>query len=56
MLRFSAIGTAQTITDYLQKFIARTNADELILLFRASSWENQLQAVQEVGSTWGLAS
>ncbi|AKP09174.1 Alkane 1-monooxygenase [Corynebacterium pseudotuberculosis] len=56
MLRFSAIGTAQTITDYLQQFIAHTNADELILLFRASSWENQLQAVQEVGSTWGLAS
>lgn len=52
MLRFSAVGTTQTVVDYLQQFVARTNADELMLLFRASSWGNQLRAVEELGSTW----
>ncbi|MBH5297905.1 LLM class flavin-dependent oxidoreductase [Corynebacterium ulcerans] len=52
MLRFSAIGTTQTVTDYLQRFVARANADELMLLFRASSWDNQLRAVEELGNTW----
>lgn len=52
MLRFSAIGTTQTVTDYLQQFVARANADELMLLFRTSSWDNQLRAVEELGNTW----
>ncbi|MFD4469041.1 LLM class flavin-dependent oxidoreductase [Rhodococcus sp. NPDC058505] len=51
MLRYTAVGTAQQVRDYLDTFTARTGADELMVVSSAtdrSAWLRSLELVAEV--------
>jgi luciferase family oxidoreductase group 1 len=45
MLTYSAVGTPREVSDYLDGFLAKTGADELIVVHQASGIENRLRSV-----------
>ncbi|HEY1820706.1 MAG TPA: LLM class flavin-dependent oxidoreductase [Trebonia sp.] len=45
MLTYSAVGTPREVSDYLDGFLAKTGADELIVVHQAPGIENRLRSV-----------
>jgi luciferase family oxidoreductase group 1 len=45
MLTYSAVGTPREVTDYLDGFLRKTGADELIVVHQARGIENRLRSV-----------
>ncbi len=45
MLTYSAVGTPREVGDYLDGFLAKTGADELIVVHQAPGIENRLRSV-----------
>lgn len=54
MAMYSAVGTAQVATNYLDEFAARTGADELIVAHHAVSPAARLRSVELLAQTYGL--
>jgi luciferase family oxidoreductase group 1 len=55
MMRYSAVGTAGTVRDYLEEFAQHADADELILAPAGPTLEARLEAVERVAEAWGMA-
>jgi alkanesulfonate monooxygenase SsuD/methylene tetrahydromethanopterin reductase-like flavin-dependent oxidoreductase (luciferase family) len=51
MARYSAVGTADVVRDYLDRFAAQTGADELIIATQAGSTEAWLRSFELVAGT-----
>jgi luciferase family oxidoreductase group 1 len=45
MLSYSAVGTPREVSDYLDRFLGKTGADELIVVHQARGIENRLRSV-----------
>ena len=54
MMRYSAVGTPDQVSDYLTRFAAHADADELILAFGNPTLSARLDAVERVAQVWGL--
>lgn len=48
MMRYTAVGTGEEVRDYLEKFAAHAQADELMLSLRAPSFEESLRSLEIV--------
>ena len=56
MMRYSAVGTAEAVKEYLDAFAEHADADELIVVHAAPSIEARLRSVDLVAEASGLAS
>jgi luciferase family oxidoreductase group 1 len=45
MLRYAAVGTPEEVRDYLERFVKKTGADELITVHQAPTLETRLRSV-----------
>ena len=45
MMRYSAVGTPEQVSDYLDGFIKKTGADELMTVHHAANSEDRLRSV-----------
>ena len=53
MLRYSAVGTADQVGEYLHRFAATSQADELIVVHGASSLADRLRSLELTAETMG---
>ncbi|MBK4142742.1 LLM class flavin-dependent oxidoreductase [Corynebacterium macginleyi] len=56
MLRYSAVGTTQEVTAYLEKFQEHAKADELMISLQSSSHENVIKNMRVLAKGWQLDS
>ena len=54
MLRFTAQGTAAQVREYLERFAALAQADELMVSLQSPSTEQSRRSMQILAETWGL--
>ncbi|MCQ9342157.1 LLM class flavin-dependent oxidoreductase [Corynebacterium kozikiae] len=52
MLNYTAIGTAPDVAEYLERFAAMVNADELIVSLRSPNWDKALHGLDILGNAW----
>jgi luciferase family oxidoreductase group 1 len=55
MLHYTALGTPETVTDYLMRFAGHADADELILAAAAPGITAKLRCLELVARAYGLA-
>jgi luciferase family oxidoreductase group 1 len=54
MLRYTAVGTAPQIAEYLEGFTARAQADELMVAIQSPTTAGALRAMEITADGWGL--
>jgi alkanesulfonate monooxygenase SsuD/methylene tetrahydromethanopterin reductase-like flavin-dependent oxidoreductase (luciferase family) len=52
MLTYSAAGTPGEVSDYLDGFLQKTGADELIVVHQAAAVEDRLRSVTLLAEAW----
>lgn len=54
MIRYSAVGTADEVRDYLDWFGKHADADELIVAHQPPTLERRLRSAELLADTWGM--
>lgn len=54
MMKYSAVGTPDTVLEYLEEFTAHADADELIVAHQSAEVEDRLRSVELVAEAAGL--
>ena len=54
MMKYSAIGTPDTVLEYLDEFTAHADADELIVAHQNTGIEGRLRSVELLAEVAGL--
>jgi len=54
MMRYSAVGTAEVVKEYLENFAAHAVADELIIAHSGPTLGDRLRSVDLLADAWGL--
>ncbi|MGG5175023.1 LLM class flavin-dependent oxidoreductase [Pseudarthrobacter sp. J1763] len=54
MMTYSAVGTPETVVEYLEGFAKHANADELIVAHQANTTEDRLRSVELLAKAAGL--
>jgi hypothetical protein len=55
MTRYSAVGTAEVVSSYLDDFAVEADADELMVVHSAPTTEQRLRSVDLLADAWQLA-
>ncbi|QDZ43034.1 LLM class flavin-dependent oxidoreductase [Corynebacterium sp. sy039] len=56
MMRYTAVGTADEVRDYLEKFQRHAQADELMISLRAPRWQDTMESLRLLAQAWELNS
>lgn len=54
MMRYTAVGTGTEIKEYLDKFAAHAQADELMISFRTPTFDQTLETMDILADAWDL--
>jgi luciferase family oxidoreductase group 1 len=54
MMQYFAVGTPEAVADYLDAFVGRADADELIVVHASPTIEDRLRSVELLSKAWGL--
>ena len=54
MLKFTGVGTGEDAAEYLEKFAALAQADELMVSFQAPGSQEAIHGMRLLGKAWGL--
>lgn len=54
MLRYFATGNAEAVAAQLEQFRAELGANEIMVVLRAPSWQDQMESMRALSEAWGL--
>lgn len=54
MLDYYGVGTGEQVTDYLETFAQKAQADELMLLVKGPTTETNNRSMELIAQAWGL--